>query len=336
MAIPAQPTGLFVSQGNNQAYLAWNIVPGATSYSVERSSDGVTYTVIATPVVNNFLDTTVSINTQYWYQVAAVNVSGVSIYTSPVSVIPTLTGYLSLGELRYRSQQAADMQNSQFLTTEEWNFNINQSALEFYDLLITAYEDYFIAPRLLFLTDGTTFQYPLPNGQNYSAAPALYKLYGVDLGLDNSNNAWVTIKKFNFIQRNSYVYPQLNSSFLGVFNLQYRMLGGSIEFIPTPSGNQNIGLWYFPRFKTMLADTDVLDGFSGWTEYVIIDAAIKALRKEESDSSLLNAQKQMLKERIEEAAQNRDSGSPDTISNTRTYASGYGGWNGDGGFGAGI
>jgi hypothetical protein len=333
MAVPSQPTSFFAQQGDGQVLLSWNITTGATSYSIQRSVDGVTYAVIDTAVVNNYLDTTVSVGTLYYYKVAAVNGTGTGPYTSAQQVIPSLAGQLSLGEMRLRAQQTADRENSQFLTLPEWNFNINQSAKEFYDLLITAYEDYFIAPRLLFTTDGSTYDYDLPNGQNLSGAPAFYKLYGVDCGLDASTNAWISLKKFDFIQRNQYVYPQVNSSFLGVFNLQYRVMGNKIRFIPTPSGNQQIGLWYFPRQPALLQDTDMLDGIGGWTEYVIVDAAIKALRKEESDTSLLNEQKMMLKKRIEEAAQNRDAGQGDTISDTRSWGDRYGSPFGNGSWG---
>lgn len=327
MAIPAIPTNFALQQGDGQAFLSWDIIAGATSYSVQRSVDGVTFTVIGTPSLNQYLDESVSINTQYYYQIASVNVSGTSGYTSAQSIIPTLSGQISLGELRLRSQQAADRVNSQFLSLTEWNYNINQSAKELYDLLITVYEDYYVAPRLQFQTDGSTQGYALPNGQNYSGAPAFYKLYGVDCGLDTSDNAWITLKKFDFIQRNRYVYPQITTSLLGVFNLRYRLVGNQIMFIPIPSGGQILGLWYFPRRPWMLKDTDICDGVNGWEEYIITDAAIKALRKEESDTTTLMNEKQMLIKRINDSAMNRDAGIPDTISDTRLSGD-FGGGNG--------
>ncbi|MES1988076.1 MAG: hypothetical protein V4440_08615 [Pseudomonadota bacterium] len=335
MAIPASPSNFALQQGDGQTLSSWDIVTGATSYSVQRSTDGVAFTEIATPVVNSYLDTSVTVNTLYYYQIASVNSDGTSAYTTAQQIIPTLSNVISLGELRQRSKEAADRTNSNFLTLPEWNFNINQSARELYDLLITVYEDYFVAPRLSFQTDGTSYQYILPNGANYSSAPAFYKLFGVDLGLDSSSNAWITLKKFDFIQRNSYVYPQITSSFLGVFNLQYRLVGNYIHFIPIPSSGQPVGLWYFPRLPTLLQDTDHFDQISGWAEYIIVDAAIKALRKEESDTQVLMAQKQALIKRINDSAVNRDAGQPDKISDTRRYASG--GWNdtGAGGNGGG-
>lgn len=330
MAIPAQPINFYVQQGDGQVFLSWDISAGATSYSVQRSTDGVSFTTIASPVVNNYLDTTISVDTQYYYQIASTNGSGTSGYTGPQGIVATLAGKISLGELRLRAQQRADRVNSNFLTLPEWNFNINKSYYELYDLLITVYEDYYVAPRLAFQTNGSSQLYDLPNGQNYAAAPALYKLYGVDCGLDNSSNAWVTLKKFDFIARNRYVYPQITSTFLGVFNLQYRMVGSQIMFIPTPAGNQTIGLWYYPRLKWLLKDTDSMDGISGWDDYVIIDAAIKALRKEESDTTELEREKLAMTDRILGSATNRDAGQPDTISNSRSWGERWGGYGGVG------
>lgn len=336
MAIPAIPINLVAQQGNGQVLLTWDISAGATSYPVLRSIDNVTFTLHATVSVNQYVDTAVTTGTQYWYQVQATNTDGTSPATASVSAIPALTGDLSLGQIRLMSKQRADRVNSNFVTDAEWNSYITQSAFELYDMLVTLYEDYYVASPLVFSTDGSQWQYPLPDGSNYDGAPALYKLLGVDLGLDNSNNAWVTLKKFDFIQRNRYVYPNITSTFLGVFNLRYRIVGNTLYFIPVPSGNQVIRLWYVPKMTQPLLDTDILDGISGWTEYIIVDAAIKALQKEESDPSVLLLQKQALLDRINSSAMNRDAGQPDTISATRRWGDtngGYGGPGFDGSFG---
>ncbi len=330
MAAPGIPQSFYVQQGNGQVFLSWSIVAGATSYVVQRSVDGVNFSTVATPVLNEYLDTSVLINTAYWFKVAASNLDGVSAFTAPQKIVATLQGQLCLGEIRQRSQERADRVNSNFVKLPEWNFFINQAYAELYNLLITVYEDYYVAPRLVFQTNGTQQKYELPNGQNYDGAPALFKLYGVDLGLDSSSNAWVTLKKFDFISRNRYVYPQISTTFLGVFNLQYRMLGNYIYFIPTPAGAQYIGLWYYPRINTLLKDTDVMDGISGWTEYVIVRAAKYALDKEESDTTKLDQELVFLKSQIEEGATNRDAGQPDTISPTRSWSERWGGYGGPG------
>jgi uncharacterized protein YqcC (DUF446 family) len=209
---------------------------------------------------------------------------------------------------------------------------------ELYDLLITAYEDYFMAPKIHFVSPGNQSSFPLPDGvisfldTNGSpiVAPPFYKLLGVDLGLNTANNAYVTVNKFNLLDRNRYVYPNTASTIYGVFNLQYRVLGTNIEFIPTPSASQVLQLLYIPRLPQLLADTDITTiGFSGWLQYVIIRAAKYALDKQEADTSKLDQEIAYLKDRIESSAQNRDAGQPDHISDIRqngAWGAGSGGW----------
>lgn len=341
MATPAIPVNFIVQQGNGQVFLSWDISAGSTSYSIQRSTNNVTFTALATVSINNYLDTSVTVGTNYFYQVAATNGSGTSPYTSSQGITPTFSGEMTLGQIRLMAQQRADRVNSQFVTTSEWNSYITQSLFELYDLLVTTYEDYYLAVPYIFQTTGNQNQYPLPDGlltdlQTGLVARPFYKLWGVDLGLSLGSNAWVTLHKFDAIQRNRFVYPQLTSTLLGCIDLRYRLVGNTLFFTPTPSGAQYVRVWYIPRLIQPLQDTDIIDGVSGWTEYVIVDAAIKALQKEESDVSVLAAQKMMLIKRIEESAMNRDVGQPDTISPTRNRAEMWGCFgspNGDGGYG---
>jgi hypothetical protein len=260
----------------------------------------------------------------------------ISPYTASQTLVTTPTAEMSLGQLRLYAQQRADRVNSNFVTLTEWNTYINQSMYALYDILIDTYENYFQAPRAKFVADSAIFRYPLPNGiltflhvdNTPFVAPPFYKLLGVDLALNTANNAFVTINKYNLIDRNRYIYPNTASTIYGVYNLQYRILANYIEFIPTPSSNQIIQLLYIPRLPELLQDTDLTTiGYSGWLEYVILRAAILALTKEESDTTALVGQIMDVKTRIEESAVNRDAGQPDTVSQTRrdNY---WGSWNG--------
>lgn len=350
MAIPGVPQNVYVQTANQVNLISWSLSPGATSYIIQRSLDNVTYTNLVTisgsPLATSYLDSAVALGTQYWYQVCASNISGNSPFTAPQSAVPTPTGEMCLSQIRLQAMQRADRVNSNFLTLPEWNVNINKAMFELYDLLTTVYEDYFIATPISFVADGNTYLYALPNGSNsftnantqqtFIPQP-FYKLVGVDLALNNANNAYVTVNKFNFSDRNRFVYPNTASTIYGVFNLQYRLMGSNIEFIPTPSGGQSLRLWYIPRMTELLQDTDTTtQGVSGWIEYVIVRAAKYALDKEESDSSILTQELLYLKGRIEESAANRDAGNPDTISdvNNGNWSNGWaGGRNGSiGGF----
>ena len=344
MALPSTPQGFYLTQGNGQILAQWQLVAGATSYKVQRSTDNVTFTTLAAPTATSYLDTTALLSVQYWYKVAATNGSGDSPYTSSASAIATTTGNMTLSQVSLAAQQRADRVNSNFVTPAELTSYVNQSYFELYDLLTTLYTDYYVAPPAIFLTNGASMQYPLPDGvltflsdpnKTPFVARPFYKLLGVDLGLNTANNAYVTVTRFNFVDRNRFVYPNTASTIYGVFNLQYRLLDNKIDFIPTPTSSQPVRLWYIPRMATLLQPTDVLDGVSGWTEYVITDVAIKILQKEESDVTVLALQKAALIKRINDSAKNRDAGMPDTISDTRG-ASSWGGYGQNGGPGGSV
>lgn len=331
MSVPYQPQSLTAEQSDGNILLSWTGSLGATGYSIQRSTDSVNFTTLASVgLVSQYVDSLPGVGIMYYYQVAATNLSGTSSYSSITQMVAAPASEMSLFELRLRSQQTADRVNSKFVTTSEWNSFLRLAMYELYDILIMSYEDLFSDQFVFINTNGTAQRYPLPDGStNFlggtfpsgSGAPAqaFYKLIGMDLGINTSNNAWVTLLKYDFIERNKYVYPNSTSTIYGVYNMRYRLMGKFVNIIPTPAGNQQIRMWYAPRLPGLLQDTDLTSiGFSGWLRYPIVRAAKYALDKEEgADTSKLDQEIAYLKTRIEEASQNRDAGIPDTISNTR-------------------
>lgn len=356
MSLPGIPQNLYITTGNGTNCINWSIVAGAVTYSVQRSIDGVTFTTVASPAVNFYLDTSVVIGTQYWYQVASTNLGGTSPYANvgtnslPLTITPCAPGQINLGYLRYMAKLRADKLKSQFLTDDEWNWNLNQSAKKLFDSLIVKFgEMYFLAPPLQlptsqFGSSPESLAYiPLPSGTNYNNAPALYKLAGVDVSVNAGNGQWFTLPRFNWIDRNRYSTLQLSGTVQSIYGLAYCEFGNNLFLIPTPQAAQFIQLWYIPLMQEMVLDTDMMPfSISGWSELVVVDAAIKALLKEESyeQAAALSAERALIMDRIQEAAANRDVGQPNTVSNTRARAGdpnfgSFGGF-GTSGFGGGF
>ena len=88
--VPATPTGLAATGGNAQISLTWNASTGATSYNVKRSttSGGPFTSTLASPTATNYVDTTVTNGTAYFYVVSAVNAAGESANSSQVTATP--------------------------------------------------------------------------------------------------------------------------------------------------------------------------------------------------------------------------------------------------------
>lgn len=329
--VPYQPQNLVAEQANGNILLSWSASLGATSYQVQRSTDGVNFTNLSTTTYAvTYIDALPGVGIMFYYQVAAVNSTGTSPYSSIAQMVAAPPAEMSLYEVRLRSKQTADREKSDFVSDSEWNSMIRVAEYELYDLIITAYEDYFSGDNIYIQTNGTLQKYPFPNGvDNYLGgtfpntaggvpARAFYKLVGMDLGVNTSNNAWVTLKRYDFIMRNAYVYPNSTSTIYGVYNMRYRPMADSIELIPTPAGNQQIRMRYAPRLQGLLADNDITSiSYSGWVRYIIVRAAKYALNKEEGDTSALDAELVFLKQRIMDTVANRDIGQADTISETR-------------------
>lgn len=348
MAAPYIPQNVVLQTGNGQNLISWDLVQGSTSYVVQRSTDGITFSIIATPSASFYLDVSVNVGNSYYYQVAASN-GALSPYSPsyPASITPSLPGQIALGYLRYVTQLRADKLNSNYLTLDEWNFNINQSADELGDILTTKFgDDYFFAPPLIIPLVGQDY-YPLPDGSNYSGAPAIFKLNGVDGNISGSgygpNAGWIPLARFNWSDRDKYTtWPNQSGALTNIQQMSYREMGSNLHIIPANS-NQLIRLWYVPIRSRMLLDTDMLPfSYSSWSEYVINDAAKKAMIKEESLEkwSALDNANTIIRERIETTAANRDVGQPNAVSNVRAtmgdpgfsnWGNGYGG----GGFGGG-
>lgn len=322
-------------------------------------------------------------------------------------------GIVTLGSLRVQAQERADQLNSTFLSPSEWNRNIMGSYKELYDHLISAYgTDYYATVPLYFATNGTSSFYPLPDGSTTFLSgvtglsvtpPAFYKLLGVDLFLSgmtpvNSTGAAVTVRRFNFNERNRYAVPNFQS-FYGITNIRMRLHGNNLWVTPIAAAGQYIQIWQVPRpadiqpevicnvtsgnaivscsdtsnlsngmqiqapgalsmfpagttLSTIVtntsfvasnvptssgattlirawADSTTIDGVSGWEEYIIVDAALKAMGKEESDVSLLAQQKMAMIKRLADMAENRDAGNPATVSDVQNYGNGLD-YNGNG------
>lgn len=162
-------------------------------------------------------------------------------------------GQVSLGYLRLQSQQRADLENNPSVSDSEWNGYISSSYKELYDKLVAAYgNDYYVANPYQFSLTGAQF-YPLPDGSNTyldqdgNPLPAFYKLLGVDLQYSGSPTGWVSLKRFEFIERNKYAYPNTTVNINGYTNLKYRITANNLFLIPTPATSQAARAWYVPE-----------------------------------------------------------------------------------------
>lgn len=212
-------------------------------------------------------------------------------------------------------RQCADIENStdRFPDSELLEY-ANGSWAELYELIILGGGEQYLASGTFSTTSGTaTYALSTPTSSTF------YKLKGFDINVGAP--APLTLRQFAWDERNAYAYADgwtLNRP------VAYRLVNDSVTFVPTPTATYTVTVWYYPAPVKMTAGSDTIDGVAGWEEYVVVDAAIKCLRKDDRDPSVLLAQKAALQKRIIDAAALRNAAEPERVGDVD--GSGYGMW----------
>lgn len=207
----------------------------------------------------------------------------------------------TLAEIRTLAKDRANMEGSDFIADPIWDSFINASLAELHDLLVAVYaDDYYLNEQDFTTTNGV---------KSYSLPADFYKVRGVDALLSGT---WVNLHKYNWNKRNQDTTDN-QLIFHALSNLRYRVMGSNLIFSRLPDTNTQCKLWYTPKSVVLVNDTDTFEDINGYLEYVIIDVAIKALVKEESEVRELMAQKQAMKSRLEAMAANRDANEPESV-----------------------
>lgn len=208
---------------------------------------------------------------------------------------------ITLTNLIAEARRRSDAESTQHVTDSEITNYLNSSIAELHDLLIGATDSEYRLTSTTFSTVAGT--------DSYALASDFYKLKGVDY--QTSSTTYSSVRPFNFNERNR---QKTLTYWLEQPDIRYRLVGNNLTFTPVPDSVRTIRYWYVPVATKLVSGSDTLDDINQFSEYVVVDTAIKILAKEESDVSVLMAQKAELKRRIEVMAQNRDEGQPASIS----------------------
>ena len=281
------PPDFQVVSVEGQVLLTWSYTPLATIFYISRSDDGITFAELGTTTTLSYQDTTGTISTVYYYYVQASDGTFSSVKTSTLTGISLKPGQTTVGNLIIEAQQRCNKEKSNFYTMQELINMASQSYKELYDLLVSAYgDDYYVSVPYSYTTGQNQQLYPLPKD--------FYKLLLCEVALNPQDpNSYITLRKFNLLQKNLYNYPNVYT-FYGLTNLRYRINGNNLMLVPQTQSGQTVRIWYVPRPSQLVNSNDLVDGVSGWEEYIIADVCIKMLAKEESDTSIFMNQKAVM------------------------------------------
>lgn len=201
---------------------------------------------------------------------------------------------MTVANIRTAADFKADMTNSNFVSSAEQLTYINAAYRSFYDIITSRFEDYNL---------GTPTSFTIASGAStYTLASDFYKLAGIDRS--TGNGEFYPLRNYPWRSRNRY---QASFSRYGLHpRIGYRVMGQRIQFLPEDQAPGDYQIWYIPLPTALALETDTVEGYNGFEELVIINTAIRQLMKEESDVSLLMAERQMEMERMKEMLIDRD------------------------------
>lgn len=231
----------------------------------------------------------------------------------------------SLLDLRNAAKQRSDRVNATTITNDEWNGYVNGGLAALYRLLTQTYEDY--------------------NVQTYS-----FTLAGANILQVGAGSLVPSFDKIRYLSRlgalatytpvmraDSPMEFDRLSAYGNLQRVKYWLYGASLEIRPAASAAGSYVLYFIPSFQKLVNDTDTIDGSwmatNGIEEYAILDAAAKAMVKEESldTAQLLMADRERVKNEVLQQFAQRDDNQPGRIQDTKS-ARGYGAWDGRGGW----
>lgn len=191
----------------------------------------------------------------------------------------------TLAQLRTDVRRRADIVNSDFISDDELNELINGSIAVLYGKLVGVRGQEYYEKNYIFSTVAGNALYYLPTD--------FWQLSSVEIQ-DGSFRR--VIQPFMRVEHARWA--------------QYAVPGG-----------YPITVYYVPAPQRLESDSDFFDGIAGWEEWVVLDAAIKCLQKEESDVSVLAGQKAAVEDAIRGLASERDGGFPERVADMHRQTS---------------
>lgn len=208
---------------------------------------------------------------------------------------------ITLAELRGRALRAADMQrqSTQGYAVTDLPDLINESVAALYDLLVMAWEDYFLV--------SATVTVPPRSAPTVTLPTDFYKMRSVVAGPASSPTLLGPIDE---AQRASAI---LDQSVCG-----YQITGQQLLLLT--NGDATATLRYVPQCPYLVADSDALDLaiVPGWEAYIVCDVAAALCAKADRNTALLEARRDRVRQRIQELSLRRDAGRPHQMGSAYT------------------
>lgn len=197
-------------------------------------------------------------------------------------------------EIIDRAKSRVDMSESDFVSAGDWLEFARDAYRSLYNVLVTSFQDYFLT---------TSSNLTVSSTGTVSVPSDFQRLHAVDM-LEGSD--WTSVWPGQFNERNGF-RNSVGIVFRRNDKVRYRLISGSVYFYPAELASaKTVRLWYTPLPAKIVAVSTIPTEMEQWSRHMVLDAAIMALVKEESDPSALMAELDRIRMDIQGEVMNRD------------------------------
>ena len=208
---------------------------------------------------------------------------------------------VTLTELRSRAREAADQENSTFVSDTALDRYINTGLGELYDLLVAAYgAEYYGTTQSLSIVAGT-YQYSLH--VTFYKWLGLWRLTGSGGREEKELFRLPHEAAAEAVSGGDPAYPR------------YRLTTATVELYPTPTSTWYASARFIPALTKLTSGSESFDGINGWEEYAVLYAAKCMARKEDEFGKVQQFDRDMaaIKARIADVSLARNLAEPPTV-----------------------
>ena len=121
---------------------------------------------------------------------------------------------------------------------------------------------------------------------------------------DGPQGRWVPLKPMH--SHDYYIYDTDDGE-RAIRYVTHSVPGGAdrLSLYPKHNAGETYRVRYVPTCPELTSDTDNVDGIAGWERLIVLDAAIKARMKEETDISELQQERSLMVQRIDDERTHR-------------------------------
>lgn len=202
-------------------------------------------------------------------------------------------------------RERADIENSTHISDTEITRYVNQGIAQLHAMIVDQNEDEFAVEVTKSVASGDASMFIVGTGGDTPPA-SVYKVLAVDrIATDGTS---CPVRRFTLQERALLDSAGANGS---PFRSMYRLRGlNTVLFSPPIDTATSIRVTYIEASADLKNPGDYYDGRDGWEEWVTLDAAIRCLIKEESDTSDLVRERAMVEQRITKQMATRDQAEP--------------------------